>query len=40
MEGVRLGFVHRNTTAVYRVIKDRIEILTLFDNREDEDFRW
>ncbi len=36
---VRLGFVHRNTTAVYAVRTDYIIILTLFDNRENEDFR-
>lgn len=39
VEGVRLGFIHRNTTAVNRVIQGPIEILSLFDNREDEDFR-
>lgn len=36
---VRLGFVHRNTTAVHAVRKDYIIILTLFDNRENEQFR-
>ena len=29
----RLGLVHRNTMAVYRVFRDRIVILTLFDTR-------
>jgi plasmid stabilization system protein ParE len=29
----RLGFVHRNTTAVYRVFDDRVVIIALFDNR-------
>lgn len=29
----RLGFVHRNTTAVYRVYRDRVVIVALFDNR-------
>lgn len=36
---VRLGFVHRKTTAVYAIRADYIIILTLFDNRENEDFR-
>ena len=31
----RLGLVHRNTTAVYRVFRDRIVILTLFDSRSN-----
>jgi plasmid stabilization system protein ParE len=31
----RLGLVHRNTTAVYRVYRDRIMIITLFDNRSN-----
>lgn len=31
----RLGFVHRNTTAVYRVYSDRVVIITMFDNRSD-----
>jgi len=36
---VRLGFVHRNTTAVSAVRRDYVIILALFDNREDEEFR-
>lgn len=32
---LRLGFVHRNTTAVYRVHHDRVVIITLFDNRSN-----
>ncbi len=35
----RLGFVHRSTTAVYAIREGYIIILTLFDNRENEDFR-
>jgi plasmid stabilization system protein ParE len=31
----RLGLVHRNTTAVYRVYRDRVVIVTLFDNRSN-----
>ena len=31
----RLGLVHRNTTAVYRVYRDRIVIIALFDNRSN-----
>ena len=31
----RLGFVHRNTTAVYRVFRDRVVIITMFDNRSN-----
>lgn len=31
----RLGFVHRNTTAVYRVFSDRVVIITMFDNRSN-----
>jgi len=31
----RLGLVHRHTTAVYKVHKDRIVIITVFDNRSD-----
>ncbi|MBK8947868.1 MAG: type II toxin-antitoxin system RelE/ParE family toxin [Flavobacteriales bacterium] len=30
---LRLGFVHRNTTAVYRVYRDRVVIVAMFDNR-------
>lgn len=29
----RLGFVHRNTTAVYRAYRDRVVIIAMFDNR-------
>ena len=32
----RLGFVHRNTTAVYRVFRDRVVIIAMFDNRSGE----
>ena len=32
----RLGFVHRNTSAVYRVYRDRVVIVAMFDNRSDE----
>lgn len=39
VEGVRIGHVHQNTTAVYRIESGTIEILTLFDNRQYEDFR-
>lgn len=35
---VRLGFVHRNTRAVYAVRPDYIIILALFDNRENNPF--
>jgi plasmid stabilization system protein ParE len=31
----RLGLVHRNTMAVYRVFRDRIVIITLFDMRSN-----
>lgn len=31
----RLGLVHRNTSAVYRVYRDRVVIVTMFDNRSD-----
>ncbi|MBK8582361.1 MAG: type II toxin-antitoxin system RelE/ParE family toxin [Flavobacteriales bacterium] len=31
----RLGLVHRNTMAVYRVFRDRIVIITLFDTRSN-----
>lgn len=31
----RLGLVHRNTTAVYRVYRDRIVIIAMFDNRSN-----
>jgi len=31
----RLGFVHRNTTAVYRVYRDRVVIIAMFDNRSN-----
>lgn len=31
----RLGIVHRNTIAVYRVFPDRIVIITLFDSRSE-----
>ncbi|HOZ41378.1 MAG: type II toxin-antitoxin system RelE/ParE family toxin [Flavobacteriales bacterium] len=31
----RLGFVHRNTSAVYRVYRDRVVIVAMFDNRAD-----
>ncbi|MBK9275082.1 MAG: type II toxin-antitoxin system RelE/ParE family toxin [Flavobacteriales bacterium] len=31
----RLGFVHRNTSAVYRVYRDRVVIVAMFDNRSD-----
>ena len=31
----RLGFVHRNTTAVYRVYRNRVVIVAMFDNRSD-----
>ena len=31
----RLGFVHRNTTAVYRVFSDRVVIIAMFDNRSN-----
>lgn len=31
----RLGLVHRHTTAVYRVYRDRIVIITVFDNRSE-----
>ena len=39
IEGVRIGQIHQNTTAIYRIQFETIEILTLFDNRRDEDFR-
>ncbi len=29
----RLGFVHRNTTAVYQVFRDRVVIIAMFDTR-------
>jgi len=32
---LRLGLVHRNTTAVYRVFPDRVVIITVFDNRSN-----
>lgn len=32
---LRLGFVHWNTTAVYRVYRDRIVIVALFDKRSN-----
>ena len=31
----RLGFVHRNTAAVYRVYRDRVVIVAMFDDRSD-----
>jgi hypothetical protein len=31
----RLGCVHRNTTAVYRVHRDRVVIIAMFDNRSN-----
>ena len=30
---LRLGIVHRNTMAVYRVFRNRIVIVTVFDSR-------
>jgi len=39
VEGVRIGHIHQNTTAVYRIQDKTIEIVTLFDNRQDEGFR-
>lgn len=32
---LRLGLVHRNTSTVYRVFRDRVVIITLFDNRSN-----
>jgi plasmid stabilization system protein ParE len=39
VEGVRIGHIHHNTTAVYRIQDKTIEIVTLFDNRQKEGFR-
>ncbi|MGB0369492.1 MAG: type II toxin-antitoxin system RelE/ParE family toxin [Flavobacteriales bacterium] len=39
IDGVRIGHIHRTTTAIYRIQLNTIEILTLFDNRQDEEFR-
>lgn len=39
LKGARLGFIHRHTTAAYKVEKKTIFILTLFDNRSENIFR-
>ncbi|MBS1583317.1 MAG: type II toxin-antitoxin system RelE/ParE family toxin [Bacteroidetes bacterium] len=32
---LRLGIIHRNTLAVYRVFQHKVVILTVFDSRSD-----
>ena len=39
VDGVRIGHIHQNTTAIYRIQEKSIEIVTLFDNRQNEGFR-
>lgn len=39
LKGARLGFIHRHTSAVYKIENDTIFILTLFDNRSEDTFR-
>ena len=39
LKGARLGFIHRHTTAVYKIENHTIFILTLFDNRSEDTFR-
>ena len=35
LKGVRLGFVHKHITAVYKLSKNQITVLTVIDNRMD-----
>lgn len=34
--GCRAGFVHKNITAVYYILKEKIVVITVFDNRSNK----
>jgi plasmid stabilization system protein ParE len=35
-KGCRLGFVHRHVTAIYKISRSTIVVLTVFDNRSNK----